>query len=131
MADENKFSSPPPPGNAQMPGAGKQSGSVEPLAPGDKRVPIPNPPPTSTSEPKPASPPKAAAAPPAAPAKPTGPAPGPWDSPLVASLRRQYGSGIEPLTYLRQNYIVADSSIAPEPPHTMPDAEQFEYFVGV
>src|SRR5258707_5617256 len=45
-----------------------------------------------------------AAAHPAAPT-PAGPVPTPSDSPLVAKLKGEYGSGIEPLTYLGQNYI--------------------------
>ena len=131
MADENKSSSPPPPGNAQMPGAAKQSGSVEPLPPSDRPAPVPSPAPTSTSEPKPATPSKPAAAAPAAPAKPAGPVPLPWDSPLVAKLKRQYGSGIEPLAYLGQNYIVADSSVVPELLQVMRDEEQFDYCVDI
>ena len=133
MADENKSSSPPPPGNEQKPGAGKQSGSVEPLPPADKPAPVSNPAPTSTSEPKPAAPPKpagpekAAAAPP----KPTGPVPGPWESGMVNKLKGQYGSGIEALTYLGQNYLVADSSLTFELLQVMRDDEEFDYCVDV
>jgi NADH-quinone oxidoreductase subunit C len=134
MADENKSSSPPAPGNEQKPGAGKQSGSVEPLPPADKPAPVSNPAPTSTSEPKPATPakppsPEKAAA--AAPPKPTGPVPVPWESEMVNKLRGQYGSGIEALTYLGQNYIVADPSLAFELLAVMRDEEQFDYCVDV
>src|SRR5205807_10540339 len=95
MPEEPKSPSPPPPGNEQKPGADKQSGAVQPVPPADKTAP-------------PAVPPKAAAPP----AKPSGPVPVPWDSPLVATLRRQYGSGIsEASTYLSQNYMVVDTSI--------------------
>ena len=144
MADENKSSSPPPPGNEQKPGAGKQSGSVEPLPPADKPAPVSNPAPTSTSEPKPAAPPKpggpesAGATPPtkppapaAAPPKPTGPVPVAWESGMVNKLRGQYGSGIEALTYLAQNYIVADSSLTFELLQVMRDEEEFDYCVDV
>jgi NADH-quinone oxidoreductase subunit C len=131
MVDENKSSSPPPPGNAQTPGAGKQSGSVEPLPPADKPAPVSNPAPSSASEPKPAAPPKPSAAAPAAPPKPTGPVPVSWDSPLIAKLKRQYGSGIEALTYLGQNYIVADASVVPELLQVMRDEEEFDYCVDV
>src|SRR5271167_4531684 len=52
---------------------------------------------------------------PAAPAKPAGPAPIPWDSPMVAKLKGQYGSGIrEANTYLGQNYTVVEPSIVSE-----------------
>jgi NADH-quinone oxidoreductase subunit C len=131
MADENKSSSPAPPGNAQTPGAGKQSGSIEPLPPADKPAPVSNPAAGSTSEPKPAAPPKPAAAAPAPPPKPTGPVPVSWDSPLVAKLKRQYGSGIEALTYLGQNYILADASLVPELLQVMRDEEEFDYCVDV
>jgi NADH-quinone oxidoreductase subunit C len=134
MADENKSSSPPPPGNEQKPEAGKQSGSVEPLPPADKPAPVSNPAPTSTSEPKPATPPKPPApekAAAAAPPKPTGPAPIPWESEMVNKLKGQYGSGIETLTYLGQNYILADSSLALELLQIMRDEEEFDYCVDV
>jgi NADH-quinone oxidoreductase subunit C len=144
MADENKSSSPPPPGNEQKPGAGKQSGSVEPLPPADKPAPVSNPAPTSTSEPKaapapkPAGPEKAGAAPPTKPPaaaavrpKPTGPVPVAWESEMVNKLKGQYGSGIEALTYLEQNYIVADSSLTFELLQVMRDEEEFGYCVDV
>ena len=132
MAEENKSSSPPPPGSEQKPGAGKQSGSVEPLPPADKPAPVPNPAPTSTSQPKPSTPPKPPEKPAAAtPPKATGPAPVPWESGLVTRFKREYGSGIETLTYLGQNYIVADSSIVPELLQVMRDEEQFDYCVDI
>ena len=89
---------------------------------------------------KPASPPPAAgdkpaaaAAPPkpAAPAKPAGPTPQPWESEMVARPRGRYGSGIDPKTYLGQNYIVADSSIVLELLQIMRDDELFDYCVDV
>ena len=89
---------------------------------------------------KPASPPPAAgekpaaaAAPPkpAAPAKPAGPTPQPWESEMVARLRGRYGSGIDPKTYLGQNYIVADPSIVYELLQILRDDEQFDYCVDV
>ena len=33
---------------------------------------------------------------------------------MVAKLKREYGSGIEPLTHLGQNYMVVDRSLIPE-----------------
>jgi NADH-quinone oxidoreductase subunit C len=89
---------------------------------------------------KPASPPPAAgekpavaAAPPkpAAPAKPAGPTPQPWESEMVARLRGRYGSGIDPKTYLGQNYIVADPSIVYELLQILRDDERFDYCVDV
>ena len=98
--------------------------------------------PKSNTPPPPAQPPKpaaekppasAAAAPPkpAAPAKPAGPVPVPWDSPLVAKLNRQYGSGLQPFTYLGQNYMVVDRSVIPELLQILRDEEQFDYCVDV
>ena len=90
---------------------------------------------TPAGEAKPAAP--AAAAKPAAPAakppaKPEGPKPEPWDSPLVAKLKAQYGSGIkEAATYVGQKYLVVDSSIAYEILLRMRDDELFDYLVDV
>jgi len=96
--------------------------------------------PEDKPEQKPASPPPgagekpaAAAAPPkpAAPAKPAGPTPQPWESEMVARLRGRYGSGIDPKTYLGQNYIVTDPSIVYELLQILRDDEQFDYCVDV
>ena len=102
--------------------------------------------PEDKPEQKPASPPPAAgdkpaaaAAPPkpageakpAAPAKPAGPTPQPWESEMVTRLRNRYGSGIDPRTYLGQNYIVADPSIVFELLQIMRDDELFDYCVDV
>jgi NADH-quinone oxidoreductase subunit C len=96
--------------------------------PEDKPEQNPASPPPATGE-KPA----AAAAPPkpAAPAKPAGPTPQPWESEMVARLRGRYGSGIDPKTYLGQNYIVADPSIVYELLQILRDDEQFDYCVDV
>ena len=62
----------------------------------------------------------------AAPAKPAGPVPIPWDSPVVAKLKGQYGSGIrEANTYLGQNYMIVDPSIASELLQILREREQF------
>jgi len=102
--------------------------------------------PEDKPEQKPASPPPAAgenpaaaAAPPkpageakpAPPAKPAGPTPQPWESEMVTRLRNRYGSGIDPKTYLGQNYIVADPSIVFELLQIMRDDELFDYCVDV
>jgi NADH-quinone oxidoreductase subunit C len=68
---------------------------------------------------------------PAAPAKPAGPVPQPWDSPLVAKLKRQYGSGLEASTYLNQNYLQVDRSLIPTVLQLLRDEDQFDYCVDV
>jgi len=117
MADEQKPASSPPPGNGQGPREDKQSGADEAMLP------------EKGAGAKPATPPKAAA--PAVPAKPTGPVPGAWDSAMVARFKRQYGSGIEALTYLGQNYMVVDRSLIPNLLLLLRDQEKFEYCVDI
>jgi NADH-quinone oxidoreductase subunit C len=79
-----------------------------------------------------AKPAAAAAAKPAAPAKPAGPQPEPWNSDLVAKLKKQYGSGIrEACTYVGQKYLVVDSGIVYEVLRHMRDDEQYDYCVDI
>jgi NADH-quinone oxidoreductase subunit C len=86
----------------------------------------PTPPPSG--EPKPAAPATAHAAP----AKPAGPVPIPWDSPMVGTLKGQYGSGIrEANSYLGQNYMVIEPSIVSEVLQILRDREQFDYCVDI
>jgi NADH-quinone oxidoreductase subunit C len=69
---------------------------------------------------------------PSAPAKPAGPLPIPWESPMVARLKGQYGSGIrEATTYLGQNYMVVEPSIVAELLQILRDREQFDYCVDI
>ncbi len=68
---------------------------------------------------------------PAPPAKPAGPVPIAWESPMVTKMRARFGSGIQPFTYLGQNYFIADASIAYEVLQAMRDEEQFDYLVDV
>jgi NADH-quinone oxidoreductase subunit C len=75
----------------------------------------------------PATPAKPAAAPP----KPAAPVPTPWDSPMIATLKGKYGSGIEPLSYLGQNFMVVDRSLIPEILQVLRNEEQFDYCVDV
>ena len=111
MPEETKSPTPPPSGEPKAPAGEPIPGSVQ-------------------SSPEKPAPPKAAEH--AAPAKPAGPAPIPWDSPMVARLKGQYGSGIrEANTYLGQNYLVADSSIIPELLQILRDQEQFDYCVDI
>lgn len=50
---------------------------------------------------------------------------------MVAKLKRAYGSGIEPLTHLGQNYMVVDRSLIPELLQVLRDEEQFDYCVDL
>ena len=83
--------------------------------------------PAAAASPKPA----AEAAKPAAPAKPAGPLPQPWDSEMVARLRARFGSGVDPKTYLNQNYIVADLAVLYELLQVLRNDELFDYCVDV
>ena len=139
MPDETKSPSSPPPEGEPKPTAEKPvtpggvkatpSGSV----PSETKTPPEKPAPTPETPPKAAAAPAApAAAKPAAPAaKAAVPVPTPWDSPLVAKLKREYGSGMEPLTYLGQNYMVVDRSLIPEILQVLRNEEQFDYCVDV
>jgi NADH-quinone oxidoreductase subunit C len=152
MPDETKSPTPPPPEGEAKPTADK------PTTPGGVKTASSSPVPSETkttpeksavspaekaaapakpvAETKPATP---AAAKPAAPAaaghpappKPAGPVPTPWDSPMIAKLKREFGSGIEPLTHLGQNYMVVDRSLIPEILQVLRDEEQFDYCVDI
>lgn len=50
---------------------------------------------------------------------------------MVAKLKGEYGSGIEPLTHLGQNYMVVDRSLIPEILQVLRDREQFDYCVDI
>jgi NADH-quinone oxidoreductase subunit C len=68
----------------------------------------------------------------AAPPKPAGPTPIPWESQLVTKLKAQYGTGVrEANTYLGQNYLVLEPSIANEILQILRDEEQFDYCVDI
>jgi len=73
----------------------------------------------------------AGAAKPTAPAKPAGPVPIPWSSPMVEKYKRQYGSGVEALTYLGQNYFSIDRSLIPDFLRLMRNEEDFDYCVDI
>jgi NADH-quinone oxidoreductase subunit C len=143
MPDETKSpSSPPPEGEPKptadqpaIPGGVKASpsGSVQPEAKTPPEKPAATPsaavPPAAAKPAAPAVP--AAAKPAAAPPKAAVPVPTPWDSPMVAKFKGRYGSGIEPLTYLGQNYMVVDRSLIPELLQILRNEEQFDYCVDV
>jgi NADH-quinone oxidoreductase subunit C len=138
MAEENKPQENQPP--VSPPGGEKPSGekiaggagtpppdAAKPPAPAEKPAAAP-PKPAAPGE-KPAA--AAATAKPAAPAKPAGPTPQPWDSPMVTKLTRQFGSGMQPLTYLGQNYVQVDRSLIPTILRLLRDEEQFNYCVDI
>src|ERR1700688_1682860 len=145
MPDETKSpSSPPPEGDPKptadrpaTPGGVKAtpSGSVQSETKTTPNKPSPPAEPSSpATPPKPAAAapaPPAAAKPAAAPPKPGAPVPTPWDSPMIAKLKGKCGSGIEPLTYLGQNYMVVDRSLIPEILQVLRNEEQFDYCVDV
>jgi NADH-quinone oxidoreductase subunit C len=112
MPDEIKSPSSPPPEGEPKPTA-DQPAAVTPAKPAFAA---------------PAAPP---AKPAAAPPKPAAPVPTPWDSPMIATLKGKYGSGIEPLSYLGQNYMVVDRSLIPEILQVLRNEEQFDYCVDV
>ena len=88
----------------------------------------------TTPESKPAAAPaaKPVAAKSAAPAAPPKPAPVPWESDLVAGLKRQYGSGIrEAASYLKDKYLVVDKSITFDVLTHLRDDEKFDYCVDI
>ncbi len=113
MAEEVKTPAPPPP----------PEGEKKPTA----EKPVAAAPATPAAPAKPAAP----AAKPAAPAKPAGPVPMPWTSPMVEKYRSQYGSGLDPLTYLGQNYLAVDRSLIPDILRLLRDEEQFDYCVDI
>ncbi len=50
---------------------------------------------------------------------------------MVAKLKGNFGSGIEPLTYAGQNYMVVDRSLIPEILQVLRNEEQFDYCVDI
>jgi NADH-quinone oxidoreductase subunit C len=157
MPDETKSPSTPPPEGEPKPTADQPakpsgvratpSGSVQsettttPAKPSPPAATTPATPPKAAAPAAPSKPaaPATPATKPAAPAaaghpappKPAGPVPIPWDSPMIAKLKRAYGSGIEPLTHLGQNYIVVDRSLIPEILQVLRDEETFDYCVDM
>ncbi|MGD0570092.1 MAG: NADH-quinone oxidoreductase subunit C [Candidatus Sulfotelmatobacter sp.] len=141
MPDEIKSPSEPPPEGEPKPTADRPAvpGGVKATSSGSVQSEAKAPAEKSASDAAVAVPPKAAAAAPAAPpaAKPAAPAkapvpaPTPWDSPMIAKLKGCYGSGMEPLTYAGQNYVVVDRSLIPEILQVLRNEEQFDYCVDI
>ncbi|HUJ22673.1 MAG TPA: NADH-quinone oxidoreductase subunit C [Bryobacteraceae bacterium] len=50
---------------------------------------------------------------------------------MVAKLKGIYGSGIEPLAHLGQNYMVVDRSLIPEILQVLRNEEKFDYCVDI
>jgi NADH-quinone oxidoreductase subunit C len=119
MPDDTKSPSSPPPEGEAKPAAATPSPTPPPTPP--------KPAPAAASAAKPAAPAAGHPAPP----KPAGPVPTPWDSPMVAKFKREYGSGITPLTHLGQNYLEVDRSLIPDILRLLRDEEQFDYCVDV
>lgn len=139
MSDEIKSPSYPPPEGEPKPTADRPAtpggvkatpaGSVQSetkAAPDKPTAPATPPKPVAAAPVAPAAPKPAAA-----PAKPAAPVPTPWDSPMVARLKGEYGSGMEPLTHLGQNYMLVDRSLIPEILQVLRDREQFNYCVDI
>jgi NADH-quinone oxidoreductase subunit C len=127
MPEETKSASPPPPEGSRP--AAEQPADTAPSA---EKTPVPTKPESAAmaSPGAPAKPAPAAGHPPA-PAKPSGPVPVPWESAMITTLKRQFGSGIEANTYLGQNYMVVDRSLIPEILQVLRDQEQFDYCVDI
>ncbi|MGA7291094.1 MAG: NADH-quinone oxidoreductase subunit C, partial [Terriglobales bacterium] len=57
--------------------------------------------------------------------------PMPWTSPMVEKYKGRYGSGLDALTYLGQNYFSVDRSLIPDILRLLRDDEQFDYCVDI
>jgi NADH-quinone oxidoreductase subunit C len=137
MPDETKSPSTLPPENEPKPTADKPAtpGGVKASPSGSVQSETKTPPEKTAAPAKPAAPaaakPAASAAGHPAPPKPAGPVPTPWDSPMVAKFKREYGSGVNALTHLGQNYLEVDRSLIPDLLRILHDDEQFDYCVDV
>jgi NADH-quinone oxidoreductase subunit C len=131
MPEDIKPPAAPTPEEQKQPTPEKPPGSVENVAATPPAA--PKPPAAAPEKPAAAAAEKPAAPPPkpAAPAKPAGPVPIPWDTPMVANLKRQFGSGMEAWTYLGQNYLQVDRSLIPNLLKILCDEEQFDYCVDI
>jgi NADH-quinone oxidoreductase subunit C len=115
MAEDVKTPAPPPPPEGEKKPTAEKTAEAAPAVP-DTKPPVP-------------AKPAAAAKP--APAKAAGPVPLPWTSPLVEKYRDLYGSGLEALTYLGQNYVAVDRSLIPDLLRLLRDEEEFDYCVDI
>jgi|SRR5580692_2599847 NADH-quinone oxidoreductase subunit C len=135
MPDDIKSPSSPPPEGEPKPASDQpagvggvkatSSGSAGPGSAETKAAPA------AAQKPAAAAPAAPATKPAAAPPKPAAPVPTPWDSPMVAKLKQTFGSGVEGLTYLGQNYMVVDRSTIPEILQILRNDEEFDYCVDI
>ena len=123
MAEETKPPTPNPPET------GKPAAPEKPVSAG--AAPASAPKPATPTPDKPAAAAGATPPKPAAPAKPAAPVPLPWESPLIDKLTRQFGSGLEALTYLGQYYLQVDRSLIPNILQILRDDEKFDYCVDI
>jgi NADH-quinone oxidoreductase subunit C len=137
MPDDPKSPLSQPPEGEPTPTADKPAvpGGVKATASGSVQAEAKTPPEKQAAPATSPVPPKPAATPPvakpAAPPKPAVPTPTPWDSPMIAKLKAGYGSGIEPLAYAGQNYMVVDRSLIPEILLVLRNEEQFDFCVDI
>src|ERR1700676_356093 len=139
MPDEIKTPPSTPPEGESKPSADRPAvlGGVKAADSGpvqsDPKSPAETPSASSPVPPKPVAP-AAVAAPankPAATPKPPTPTPIAWDSPMVAKLKSSYGSGIDSLSYVGQNYMLVDRSLIPEILQVLRNEEQFDFCVDI
>jgi NADH-quinone oxidoreductase subunit C len=142
MPDDIKLPSSPPPEGEPKPSADQPAvpGGVKATSSGSVQADVKTPAEKVASPAAGSGPPKPAAAAPgtppavkpaAAPPKPAAPTPTPWDSPMIAKLKGAYGSGLEPLTYAGQNYMVVDRLLIPEILQVLRNEEQFDFCVDI
>jgi NADH-quinone oxidoreductase subunit C len=143
MTEDVKSPAPPPPPEGEKKPVAEQVVSPAPAAtaPSAEKPSAATPTPASAkpgaaatpaaTPAKPAAPVAATPAKPAAPPKPAGPAPVPWTSPMVEKYKRQYGSGIDALSYLGQNYLSVDRSLIPDILKLLREEEEFDYCVDL
>ncbi len=96
----------------------------------EPKSPVP-PPPDGESKPAPETSKPPVATPAAAPPKPAGPVPVPWSSPLAEKYKGRYGSGLEALSYLGQNYLTVNRSLIPGILQILRDEDHFDYCVDI
>jgi NADH-quinone oxidoreductase subunit C len=128
MAEEIKSPAPSQPEGEKKPPAGQPAAEPSPstVAQIERRAASS---PGGTGE-TPVAPTSVPAKPPAA-AKPSGPVAIPWTAPLVEKYRSQYGSALEGLTYLGQNYLAVDRALIPNILRLLRDEERFDYCVDI
>jgi NADH-quinone oxidoreductase subunit C len=128
MPDETKSPASPPPEGEPKPSADRPAvpGGVKATPSGSVQAEVKTP--AAGSAPTPAA---GVPAKPAASAKSPVPTPVPWDSPMIAKLKGNYGSGVEALTYAGQNYMLVDRSLIPEILQVLRNEEGFDYCVDI